>query len=329
MDETAAPAPVADAPDPMDAAVARVQARKEAAAAEGKGTGGTGGASTAAGSESAATAGANGAGAAKPKPRAADLGALAQREWRARQQEEAAKATQGKYAPLDAALSKKDLTAALTVLAEQHGVTFADFVQVLAADKPTEKTPAEVAAATVAEKLAERDAETAKAQAAQQKAAAEAQEAAFRTSLQEQAEKGAEGALDRWELTAIAGTAGQAWDVIWGHYMATAVRDAQGNVVTEGERMSREQALDLLEKKLVEKRDARRPKQGAANGSAAVNGHNEAAGNGNSGRAAAPQFTNRATSGIPAVVGAHAVDDLELSDSEAFERAAMKANIRL
>lgn len=322
MDENAAPAPVAAEPDAEDAAVARFQARKEAADAGGKGTG-----------ETSSTTNGKPPGPSAPtspaKPRAADLGALAQREWRARELEEAARATQGKYAPLDEALSKKDLKAALTVLAERHGVNFVDFVNVLTEATPPEKTPAEVAAATVAQVLAERDADAAKAQTAAQQAAHAAQEAAFRTSLQEQAEKGAEGAPDRWELTAIAGTAGQAWDVIWGHYMATAVRDAQGNVITEGERMSREQALDLLEKKLVEKRDARRPKQGAANGSAAGNGHNEAAGNGNSGRAAAPQFTNRATSGIPAVVGAHAVDDLDLPESEALDRAASRAGIRL
>lgn len=322
MDENAAPAPVADAPDAEDAAVARFQARREAADAGGKGAAQ---ASTAAGTAPAAANAAD----AKPRTKAADLGALAQREWRARQQEDAAKATQGKYAPLDEALGKKDLKAALTVLAERHGVNFVDFVNVLTEAQPAEKTPAEVAAATVAQVLAERDADAAKAQTAAQQAAHAAQEAAFRTSLQEQAEKGAEGAPDRWELTAIAGKAGEAWDVIWGHYMATAVKDAQGNVITEGERMSREQALDLLEQKMVEKRDARRPKQGAANGSAAANGHNEAAGNGNSGRAAAPQFTNRATSGIPAVVGAHAVDDLDLPESEALDRAASRAGIRL
>jgi hypothetical protein len=323
MDESAAPAPAAPAAaaDPMDAAVARVQARKEAAPADPKATGAAAGATT---------PGTSASDAAKPaRPRAADLGALAQREWRAKEAEARAAAAVGKYAPLDQALEKKDLVGAMTTLAEKHGFTFADFVAAMSADKPTEKSPAEVAAATVATELAKRDAETAKAQAAAQKAAHEAQEAAFRTSLQEQAEKGAENAPDRWELIAIAGKAGEAWDVIWGHYVATTVRDAQGNVVQDGERMTREQALDLLEDKLKQKRDARRPKQDAANPSAGVNGRNEAAGNGNSGRAAAPQFTNRATSGIPAVVGAQAIDELGLPDNEAIDRIAARTGIRL
>jgi hypothetical protein len=306
----------------MDAAVARVQARKEAAPAEGKAPASGAGASAA---PAPATTTAE-----KPRPKAADLGALAQREWRARQAEDAAKATQGKYAPLDQALEKKDLVGAMTALAEKHGFTFADFVAAMSADKPTEKTPAEVAAATVAAELAKRDEATARAQAEQQKAAHDAQEAAFRASLQEQAEKGAEGTPDRWELTAIAGKAGEAWDLIWGHYMATATKDAQGRIVGDGERMTREQALDLIEAKLIEKREARRPKQDAANGSAAGhNGRNEAAGNGNSGRAAAPQFTNRATSGIPAVVGAQAIDELGLPDNEAIDRIAARTGIRL
>lgn len=330
MEPAAAPAPAAPAAptDPMESAVAAYRARQdqEAAAAEGKGP-----APATAGTQSAASA--PGAPSDKPRPKAADLGALAQREWAAQQREQRAAKLEAKYKPLDDTLGgeTKNLRGALEAMAKEYNVTFEKFVEVLTEAAPPEKTAAQVAEETVATKLAERDADAAKAQAAQQQQANAAQEVAFRTSLQEQAEKGAEGAPDRWELTAIAGKAGEAWDVIWGHYMATAVRDAQGNVIQHGERMSREQALDLLESKLVEKRNARRPKQDAVTGSAAVNGRNEAAGQqGSDGRAAAPSFTNRATSGIPAVAGATpAYDSMDVPDHERIRLAAKRAGITL
>lgn len=341
-------APTPDAPaagtppdgggDAFDRILATVAARREeAAVAEGKApANGAAGARTAAGASGAgatpgspaSSAGAT-PGAGTGKPRAADLGALAQREHQARQLEQQARTLAGKYQPIDEALSKKDLVGALTVIAEKHGFTFADFVAAMSANAPAEKTPAEIAAETVATKLAERDEAAAKERDEATKRDIEAREQATRQGFVQQAEAGTPEDPNRWELTHLAGAAGTAWDVIWGHYQATARFDEQGRMAAEGEKLSREQALDLIETKLKEKQQARRAKQTTATDTAAGNGRNEAAGQRTDGRAAAPSFTNRATSGMPAVVGAHPVDELGLPDNEAIDRIASRLGMRL
>lgn len=320
----AAPAAQADAAptDVLESHAQRIEARKESAGAEGK-------AGATNGSPSGSAAPTDPASKPAARPRAADIGALAQREWRVREKEQAAAAAVAKYQPLDQALEKKDLRAALTVMAEKHGVSFADFVTVLTEAEPPAKTATETAEEVVARLLAERDAADLRARQEQSVADGKAREESIRTALQELAEKGAEGAPDRWELTAIAGKAGEAWDVIWGHYVATTKTDAQGKVVEDGERLTKEQALDLIEEKLKQKREARRPKQETATGGGAGNSRNEAAGNGTDGRAAAPSFTNRATSGMPAAVGAQAIDEAGLPEHEAIARAASRVGIRL
>lgn len=328
MTDPAAPAPAAEAaaapaPDPFDKAIAAATSRREeAAAAEGKGAAAPAGGNV-------ATPGAQPAATPPAKPRAADIGALAQREWQARQAEAQAQALAGKYQPIDEALSKKDLVGALTVIAEKHGFTFADFVAAMSANAPAEKTPAEIAAETVAAKLAERDQAAAKERQAAEARDFEAREQATRAGFVAQAEAGTPEDPNRWELTHVAGAAGTAWDVIWGHYQATAKFDEQGRMTAEGEKLSREAALDLIETKLKEKREARRAKQAPAPGTAAGNGRDEAAGQRTDGRAAAPSFTNRATSGMPAVVGAHPVDELGLPDNEAIDRIASRLGMRL
>lgn len=317
MADEAAPAPApageaAPAPDAFEKVIAAVEARKDAAAAEGKAAGASATNSTAP-SGDAAPAG-------KAKPKAAEIGALAQREWKVQQQERDAKALKEKYQALDGALAKKDLRAALTVMAEQHGVTFANFVDVLTEAAPPEKTGAEIAREAAEAVLRDRDAQQAAATLAAQDQEFKAKEANIRQECQARAERGAEGAPDRWELTAIAGIGSQAWDIISGHYNQT-TKLQDGRIVAEGEKLSIEQALDLIEARLREKQAARRPAQGA--------NVREAVGQRSDGRAAAPSFTNRATSGMPAAVGAQAIDEAGLPDSVAIDRIAARLGHRL
>ncbi|MCA1824420.1 MAG: hypothetical protein LC640_09205 [Frankia sp.] len=210
---------------------------------------------------------------------------------------------------------------------------FADFVAAMANAKPDEKTPAQVAEETVAAKLKERDTAAEAARKEAEKQAFEQQQQRTRDSFVQQAEAGTQEDPNRWEMTALAGAAGQAWDVIWGHYQATAKFDANGNVIAEGEKLTREQALDYLESKLKEKQNARRAKQTPAASTAGAQNteRNEAAGaQTTDGRAAAPSFTNRATSGVPAAVGTTPVEDrLDLPDHIRLARAAARAGIRL
>lgn len=331
----AAPAPAAEAAaapaaDPIETAATAYRARMEAADAAGKAGAGAGVATP--GTPGSTTTDGSAPPASKPRPRPADISALAQREWAAKQREERATALEGKFKPLDAALGgeKKDLRAALTTMAEKYGVEFKDFLALLTEAEPPAPTAAETAEEVVARKLAERDEAAAKAQQEAQAAQFAAQVQAFREGMQTMAEAGAQDAPDRWELTAIAGKAGEAWDIISGHHAATCVFDAQGRLVRDGEKLTREQALDLIEAKLVQKRDARRPKQETSPGAGGQDRRNEAgAGQVNDGRAVVPSFTNRATSGMPAVVGANHVDDGTLPEFEAISRAAARANIRL
>lgn len=270
--------------------------------------------------------------AAPARPKAADISAIAKREWEARQREERAAKLEAKYRPLDATLGadKKDLPGALSAMAKEYGVTFEDFVRVLTETAPAEKTAAQVAEEAVAAKLAERDAAAAKERQAADAREFEARETATRSSFVQQAEAGTPEDPNRWELTHVAGAGGTAWDVIWGHYQATAKFDEGGRLVAEGEKLTREQALDLIETKLREKQAARRTKQNPATVTADGNGRNEAAETQRTdGRAAAPSFTNRATSGIPAAVGAQAVDEVGLPDHEVIARIAARRGIRL
>lgn len=269
----------------------------------------------------------------KPERKSPDIAALATREWKAQQTEQAAKKLQAKYAPLDELLGKRDLAGTLNHLAEHYGVTFADFVAVLNGqdEKPKEKTPAEVAAETVAAELRKRDEAAAKERSEADQRRIDKGISDFKAKAVDLAEKGDEKNPDRWELTAVSGKAEEAWDVVDGHFMATC-KFEDGKLIERGETLSLEQALDLIEKKLREKQSARRPKTDAGKPKPGANRGNEAAATKADGKAGKPSFTNRRTSGA-ATVPVEDQDDPDesgsLADGSEIERAARKAGIRL
>lgn len=288
----------------MERVIATAKAREEAAApaAEPKKP------------EAAAAAAEDGKPKPKEKPRrSGDIAALAEREWKVTQAQRAADELAGKYRPLEEALGKRDLVAVLNHLADKHGVTFADFVAVLDGKEPPKKPPEQIAAETVDAKLKERDAAAAKEREAAEAKALDERVTAIRTRLDTMAEEGGE----RWELTAVAGRGSEAWDLVEKWHAET------------GQKLPLEEALDLVEKKLREKRDARRPKQDAVKPGAGAKPRNEAGTDRTDGRAGSPSFNNRSTSGMPAAVGAQDVDIATLPDHEAIEVAARRAGLRL
>lgn len=307
-------ATAADAVDPMDAAEAAILARDDA------------GGGTPASKQVVTVA----KPAAKPERKGPDIASLATREWKAQQAEKAAKELHARYQPLDEMANKRDLVGVLNHLAEKHGITFADFVAVLNGQdaKPVEKTPAEVAEAT-ARKIIEDD-RKAREDSDREAVSKDVEQRIekFRTKSVEAVENDTTG---RWEETAVSGKASEAWDLIDGHFMATS-KIVDGKIVEEGEKLTMEQALDLIEKKLKEKRAARlakkdpgKPKPGAKTG-------NEAAAKNGDGKAGKPSFTNRRTSGpAPKPVEDEESDDESggIRAGDDIERAARKANIRL
>src|SRR5688572_12167165 len=89
---------------------------------------------------------------------------MVKREREAGEKMQRAQAIEAKFAPLVEALGKKDLRGALTLMAKDHGVTFADFVEVLKSsgdeDESVEEKVARVARETI-EKAKATDAEKA------------------------------------------------------------------------------------------------------------------------------------------------------------------------
>lgn len=325
-------APVADAPEgaALEKAVASYKARQEAT-------------ETTAGKDASASGSASAGGETKPapntpaakpaRPRPSDIAALSQREWKARQKEEAAAKVSARYKPVDEALSKKDLRAAMEVLVKEHGLSFADVINAITEEKPADKTTAELVAAEVARVRAEDKARQDKEAEEAARKDTESKLATVHGQLEALAESGTPDNPDRWELTAVAGKAAVAWDVIEGHYMATSPRDGEGRFTGAGEKLSFEQALDLVEGKLREKQAARRPKTDAGTSPAGGNQRSEAESTRNDGRVAVPSFGNRATTSIapvkPATPAVETADEAGLTEAEHIRRAARRANIRL
>lgn len=266
----------------------------------------------------------------KPERKGPDIAALATREWKAQQAEKSARELEARYKPLDELLAKKDLIGVLNYHAEKHGFTFADIVAAVSSSErqEPEKTPAQIAAETVAEELRKRDEAAEKMRNEAVSKDVETRIEKFRAKAVETAESDTTG---RWEETAVSGKASEAWDIIDGHFMATS-KIVDGKIVEEGEKLTMEQALDLIEKKLREKRTALqakkvpgKPKPGAKTGDEAV------AKNGD-GKVVKPSFTNRRTSGAaPKPVEDEESDDESggLASGSEIERAARKAGIRL
>lgn len=272
---------------------------------------------------------------AKPKARPAPqaIAALSAREWKAQQQEKAAQEMRGRYTPIEDAIGKRDLRAAIEGLIKGHDFTFADVVNVLTQEKPVEKTTDQVVKDEVAAALAERDRKERERLDAQRSEQTKSQLTKVHGDLAALAEKGTAEDPDRWELSSLVGNVGEeAWDIIEGHYIATAPRDAEGRISGDGEKLSFEQALDLIEGKLKTKRDARRPKTEADKPTVGAKPRDEAASTGKGGRAAEPSFGNRATSIAPAkaaVPERETADEPGLSEAEHIRRAAARAKIKL
>lgn len=268
---------------------------------------------------------------ARPAPQA--IAALSAREWKAQQQEKEAQALKGRYSAIETAIEKKDLRGALELLIKDKGFEFKHVVDVLTQEKEPEKTAEQLAEEKVNAVLAERDRKEHERLAAQRSEETKAQLGKVHSDLAALAEKGTAEDPNRWELSSLVSNVGEeAWEIIEGHYIATAPRDAEGRIAGDGEKLSFEQALDLIEGKLKTKRDARRPKTDAGNPTVGDKPRDEAASTGKGGRAAEPSFGNRATSIAPAkaaVPERETADEPGLSEAEHIRRAAARAKIKL
>ena len=307
--ETAAtPSTATPLPDSASAAASKFVADKEAKAKAPAPKGPVEGAESAAGAKT-------GNRAEKPKARLDPN--LVKREREATTALQRAEQLEAKVKPLTEALAKKDIKAALHLLAADHGVTFADFVEVLKGagdeDESLDQKAARIARETIdaakAEDAKKADAD-AKAKADEEAKAIEARVAKLRDSLQERAE----GDPDRWEMTAASGKAGEAWDVIEAYHAET------------GEKLDVERALDLVEGKLRQKRDALRAKKASTRDQGATGqARNEAAGQATSGRADEPRINNRTTSGAPGVRPARDPNEPVRFDKSAINDAIARA----
>lgn len=257
----------------------------------------------------------------KRKPQAGGIAALAAREWKAQQREKELDAREGRLKPLEQLVSKKDVRGLIELLGKEHGMTFAHVVDVLTDDKPEpEKTPAEIAREAAQEELRKAREADAKEREAEHAKQVEAKVAGIRARLAEMAESGTAEDPNRWELTAVAGKAAEAWDLIERWHAET------------GESLKLEDALDRVETKMRAKQEARRPKVDAGKPTAGGKARNEAATKKPGGRVVVPSFTNRKTSGVPAAVASDEDDDEtddDLTDNAAIDRAARRAGIRL
>lgn len=253
----------------------------------------------------------------KPAPRIDPN--VVRREREAREAKERADALVAKYGGLEEALGKRDFVKAMTLLAEKHGATFADFVTAFeAAGEIEPKDPVEAARAAAREESEriererrEREAREAQARATEEQKALDERIGKLRETLQGMAE----GDPERWELTAVSGRGGEAWDLIAAHHEAT------------GEKLSMDQALDLIEGKLKQKRDEARAKGKGSRPGAGDNGRNEAAATREGGRAAEPPVNNRTAGGAPAVLPRS--DGPVDFGSSAIKEAARRAGIKL
>lgn len=218
---------------------------------------------------------------------------LVKREREATESLQRAQAIENKFKPLSEALAKRDLSRALSLMAEEHGVTFADFVEVLKGAGDSEETLEQKAGRIARETIEAAKAKDA-AEAAERAKAADAEKAkdieARVSKMRERLAAMAEGDPSRWEETAVAGKAGEAWDLIEAHHGETGVS------------LDLDKALDLVEGKLREKRQALAKKKAASNPAGQT--RNEADGRATGGRAAEPSINNRTTSGATGVIPA-------------------------
>jgi len=250
---------------------------------------------------------------------------LIKREREATEALSAAKAIESKFKPLQEALSKRDLRGALRLLAADHNVTFADFVEVLKSsgdeDEPVEKKAERVARETVDRLKAEaeaKEAEAKKARDAEEAKGHETRIASFRERIQKQAESDPQ----RWPTASIQGTGSKAWEALvafdeagirFGEDPNTVGLDVveeahdlvKAHFASKRERLDMDKAIRLVVGELAKMgaQGARDKLKESRNPSAAGNARNEAGGEQrNSGRAEEPRINNRTASGASGVV---------------------------
>ena len=319
--ETAAtPSPATPLPDSASAAASKFVADKEAKAKEPAPKGPAEGAENAAGAKT-------GNRAEKPKVRLDPN--LVKREREATTALQRAEQLEAKVKPLTEALAKKDIKAALHLLAADHGVTFADFVEVLKGagdeDESLDQKAARIARETIdaakAEDAKKADAE-AKAKADEETKAIEARVEKVKGLILEKAESDP----GRWDLASLdpvvtrddKGQPIVASDYAW--------RLIEANHEATGKAMSFEEALDVVEGKLRAKRDTQRAKtQSTRDQSATGQTRNEAGGQTNGGRADEPRINNRTTSGAPGVRPARDPNEPVRFDKSAINDAIARA----
>lgn len=307
--ETAAtPAPATGLPDSAPAAAAAFVAKSEAKAKEQK--------------AAPAKVEAKPAPAEKTKPRIDPN--LVKREREAGEKLSQAAAIEAKFKPLTEALAKKDLRGALTLMAKDHGVTFADFVEVLKSsgdeDESIEDKARRIARETI-EKAKASDAEKAAAAERDRKAAEQAEYDAKVKGFTEKLQTQAETDPTRWAHSAVNGTGGKALDAIFLFNEATGARldTAEAlDVVEESydlvkahlaatkQRLDIDKAIQLVIGELAKlgAEGARAKLKEARNPSVQGKARNEAGEQSNGGRAAEPRINNRTTSGGTGVVPA-------------------------
>jgi hypothetical protein len=227
--------------------------------------------------------------------------------------------------PLQEALVKKDIRGAMRIMAAKHGVTFADFVEVLKSsgdDDETVEQKAERVAREVLQKTraAEQaaEAEAKKAREAEEAKGHETRIASFRERIQKQAESDPQ----RWPTASIQGTGSKAWEALvafdeagirFGEDPNTVGLDVveeahdlvKAHFAAKRERLDMDKAIRLVVGELAKlgAQGARDKLKESRNPSAAGNARNEAGGEQrNSGRAEEPRINNRTASGAPGVV---------------------------
>ena len=227
--------------------------------------------------------------------------------------------------PLQEALVKKDIRGAMRIMAAKHGVTFADFVEVLKSsgdDDETVEQKAERVAREVLQKTraAEQaaEAEAKKARDAEEAKGHETRIASFRERIQKQAESDPQ----RWPTASIQGTGSKAWEALvafdeagirFGEDPNTVGLDVveeahdlvKAHFASKRERLDMDKAIRLVVGELAKlgAQGARDKLKESRNPSAAGNARNEAGGEQrNGGRVEEPRINNRTASGAPGVV---------------------------
>jgi hypothetical protein len=256
---------------------------------------------------------------------------LVKREREATTALQRAEAIESKFKPLTEALAKRDFRTALELVAKDHGANFADFVAILE-NKDTGETLEQKA-----ERIARETIEKAKAQDAADAKERERVDGEAQTKLvaeklvrvQGMIQEKAESDPERWDLASLnpVVTKDDAGRPVLASEYAWLVIEAEHGAT--GKKLSFEEALDIVELKLREKRTSQRAKsKGAQTASASGNAHNEADGQARGGRAAEPSISNRTT----AAPGARPARDPNAPvrfDKSAVDEAIARAGIRL